>query len=193
MVKVEMHFLADVYVPCDVCKGQRYNKQTLEVKYRGKSISDVLKMPIEDAAELFMKIPSIHEKLQCLIDVGLGYMELGQSATTLSGGESQRIKLARELSKKSTANMLYILDEPTTGLHASDNEKLLKILHRLVDNGNTMIIIEHNMDVIKTADYILDMGPKGGDEGGEILAFGSPEEIVNCETSLTGKYLKKYI
>jgi excinuclease ABC subunit A len=193
MVKVEMHFLADVYVICDTCKGKRYNNETLEIKYKGKSISDVLEMPIDKALELFKKIPTIADKLQCLSDVGLGYMKLGQSATTLSGGESQRIKLARELSKRATGNILYILDEPTTGLHFVDIKKLLIVLHRLVDQGNSMIIIEHNMDVIRTADHIIDMGPKGGDEGGMVVVQGRPEDVAKCKESLTGKFLKKYI
>jgi excinuclease ABC subunit A len=193
MIKVEMHFLPDVYVPCDVCKGKRYNRETLEVIYRGKSISDVLEMSIKDAYEFFKPVTAIAEKLKCLMDVGLDYMRLGQSATTLSGGESQRIKLARELSKRDTGNTLYILDEPTTGLHSNDIKKLLDVLQALVDQGNSMIVIEHNMDVIKTSDYVIDIGPRGGINGGQLVACGSPEEVSLCEESVTGQYLVKYL
>lgn len=190
MIKVEMHFLPDVYVPCDVCKGKRYNRETLEIKYKGKSIHEVLDMTVEDAREFFSAIPAISRKLQTLIDVGLSYIRLGQSATTLSGGEAQRVKLARELSKRDTGKTLYILDEPTTGLHFHDIQQLLTVLHRLRDHGNTIVIIEHNLDVIKTADWIIDLGPEGGSGGGEILTAGSPEEIVKCERSHTARFLK---
>lgn len=193
IVKVEMHFLPDVYVPCEVCKGAKYNKETLEVKYMNKSISDVLNMSIRDAYELFKAITLISDKIKCLIDVGLDYMKLGQSATTLSGGESQRIKLSRELSKKETGNTLYILDEPTTGLHSADIKKLLEVLQTLVDQGNTLVVIEHNMDVIKTADYIIDIGPQGGEKGGRLVGVGTPEEIANIKDSLTGQSLIHYL
>jgi len=191
--KIEMHFLADVYVECDVCKGKRYNRETLEVKYNKKSISEVLDMTVAEGYEFFKKIPSIKQKLKTLVDVGLDYIKIGQSATTLSGGEAQRIKLSKELSKKSTGRTLYILDEPTTGLHFDDVKKLLNILHTLVDEGNTVIIIEHNLDVIKTADHIIDLGPKGGKNGGYIIYQGSPEKIINSKKSFTGMYLKNYI
>ncbi|WP_369743154.1 excinuclease ABC subunit UvrA [Pseudidiomarina sp. PP-1MA] len=190
VIKVEMHFLPDVYVPCDVCKGKRYNRETLEIKYKGKSIHEVLDMTVEDAREFFAPIPAIARKLQTLMDVGLSYIRLGQSATTLSGGEAQRVKLARELSKRDTGKTLYILDEPTTGLHFHDIQQLLTVLHRLRDHGNTIVIIEHNLDVIKTADWIIDLGPEGGSGGGEILTAGSPEEIVKCERSHTARFLK---
>ena len=193
IVKVEMHFLPDVYVPCEVCKGAKYNKETLEIKYMGKSIFDVLNMPIRDAYELFKPITVISEKIKCLMDVGLDYMKLGQSATTLSGGESQRIKLSRELSKKETGNTLYILDEPTTGLHSSDIKKLLDVLQTLVDQGNSIVVIEHNMDVIKTADYIIDIGPFGGAKGGRLVGAGTPEEIALIKESLTGQSLVTYL
>ena len=193
IIKVEMHFLPDVYVPCEVCKGARFNRQTLEIKYKGYSISDILGMKVEDALKLFKNIPAIKNKLQTLYDVGLGYIELGQPAPTLSGGEAQRIKLASELSKSSTGKTLYILDEPTTGLHFADIDKLLKILRRLTSFGNTVVVIEHNLDVIKTCDYIIDLGPEGGDRGGYIVAEGHPEEIIQCSKSYTGKYLKKYL
>lgn len=189
--KIEMHFLPDVYVQCEVCKGRRFNEQTLDVKYKGQSISDVLNMTVEDALRIFVNVPSIKNKLQTLYDVGLGYIKLGQSATTLSGGEAQRIKLAAELSKTSTGRTLYILDEPTTGLHFADVDKLLNVLQALVRQGNTVLVIEHNLDVIKTADYIIDLGPEGGQEGGEIIAKGSPEEIARSARSYTGQYLKK--
>lgn len=191
--KIEMHFLPDVYVPCDVCKGKRYNYETLEIKFKGKNISDVLDMTVEEALEFFDKVPKIKNKMQTLNDVGLGYIKLGQSSTTLSGGEAQRVKLATELSKRATGKTLYILDEPTTGLHIADVHRLVEILQRLVDTGNTAIVIEHNLDLIKTADYIIDLGPEGGDAGGEIVACGTPEQIVKNERSYTGKFLKKYL
>ena len=191
--KIEMHFLPDIYVPCEVCKGKRYNRETLEVKYKGKSIADVLDMTVEEALEFFNKIPKIKQKMQTLYDVGLGYIKLGQPSTTLSGGEAQRVKLATELSKRATGKTLYILDEPTTGLHIADVHKLVDILQRLVDTGNTIIVIEHNLDLIKTADYIIDLGPEGGENGGEIIAVGTPEQICKNERSYTGKFLEKYI
>ena len=191
--KIEMHFLPDIYVPCEVCKGKRYNHETLEVKYKGKNIADVLDMTVEEALEFFDKIPKIKNKIQTLNDVGLGYIKLGQPSTTLSGGEAQRVKLATELSKRATGKTLYILDEPTTGLHIADVHKLIDILQRLVDTGNTIIVIEHNLDLIKTADYIIDLGPEGGDNGGEIVAIGTPEQICKNERSYTGKFLKKYL
>ena len=190
VIKVEMHFLPDVYVPCDVCKGQRYNRETLEVQYKGKNIHQVLEMTVEDAHDYFDKIPAIARKLKTLMDVGLSYIRLGQAATTLSGGEAQRVKLARELSKRDTGKTLYILDEPTTGLHFADIEQLLVVLHRLRDHGNTIVVIEHNLDVIKTADWIIDLGPEGGAGGGEILIAGTPDEVAECERSHTGHYLK---
>jgi len=189
IIKIEMHFLPDVYVPCEICKGNRYNRETLEVKYKGKSIAEVLAMTIEDATEFFVNIPKIHRKLQTLMDVGLGYMDLGQPATTLSGGEAQRVKLAAELYRRSTGKTLYILDEPTTGLHVDDIDRLLQVLHRLVDSGESVLVIEHNLDVIKTADYLVDLGPEGGTGGGTIVATGSPEEVAKVEKSYTGKYL----
>jgi excinuclease ABC subunit A len=191
--QIEMHFLPDIYVTCEVCKGQRYNKETLAIKYKGLSISEVLDLDVQDAMEVFENVPSIAKKLRTLIDVGLEYVKLGQAATTLSGGEAQRVKLARELSKTSTGKTLYILDEPTTGLHFDDIKKLLKVLHRLVAMGNTIIVIEHNMDVIKCADHIIDLGPEGGDGGGTVVCSGSPEDVVNCPTSFTGKFLKEYV
>ncbi|NQT94874.1 MAG: excinuclease ABC subunit UvrA, partial [Candidatus Omnitrophica bacterium] len=191
--KIEMHFLPDVYIACQVCKGKRFNQQTLDVKYKGKSISDVLEMPVDDAMELFYNIPPIRNKLKTLADVGLGYIELGQSATTLSGGEAQRVKLSTELSKKATGKTLYILDEPTTGLHFADVSKLLSVLMRLVDHGNTVLIIEHNLDVIKSADYIIDLGPEGGEKGGRVVASGSPEDIAKKKASYTATYLKKLL
>ena len=193
IVKIEMHFLADVYVPCEVCNGARYNRETLEVKYKGKNIYDVLEMTVEEALEFFSHIPKIQRKLQTLYDVGLGYVKLGQSATTLSGGEAQRVKLATELSKRSTGKTIYILDEPTTGLHIADVHKLIEVLQRLVDLGNTTIVIEHNLDVIKTADYIIDLGPEGGDKGGKIVICGTPEEVAKCKKSYTGEYLKRIL
>lgn len=193
IVKIEMHFLADIYVPCDVCKGARYNRETLEVKYKGKNIYDVLEMTVEEGLEFFSSIPKIKRKLQTLYDVGLGYVKIGQPATTLSGGEAQRVKLSTELSRRSTGKTVYILDEPTTGLHTADVHKLIEVLHRLVDNGNSVIVIEHNLDVIKTADWILDLGPEGGDEGGEIIAQGTPDQVAATEGSYTGQYLKKLL
>ena len=193
IIRIEMHFLPDIYVPCEVCKGHRYNRETLEVKYKGKSISDVLEMTVEEALDFFSNIPRIKQKIQTLYDVGLGYIKLGQPSTTLSGGEAQRIKLATELSKRATGKTLYILDEPTTGLHIADVHKLVDILQRLVDTGNSIIVIEHNLDLIKTADHIIDLGPEGGDKGGEVIAIGTPEQICKNEKSYTGKFLKKYI
>lgn len=190
IIKIEMHFLPDVYVPCEVCHGKRYAKETLEVKYKGKTISDVLDMTVEEALKFFENVTTIKNKLQTLYDVGLGYIKLGQPSTTLSGGEAQRVKLATELSKKSTGNTLYILDEPTTGLHMDDVNRLIKILQRLTDSNNTLVVIEHNLDVIKSADYIVDLGPEGGDGGGTIVATGTPEEIAKSEESYTGKFLK---
>ncbi|KJB86977.1 excinuclease ABC subunit A [Paenibacillus sp. E194] len=190
IIKIEMHFLPDVYVPCEVCKGKRYNRETLEVKYKGKNIADVLAMTIEDAVEFFQNVPRIHRKIQTLLDVGLGYMKLGQPATTLSGGEAQRVKLAAELYRRSTGKTIYILDEPTTGLHVADIDRLLHVLHRLVDSGESVLVIEHNLDVIKTADYIIDLGPEGGSGGGTIVAHGTPEQVVTVPASYTGKYLK---
>ena len=193
IVKIEMHFLADVYVPCEVCNGARYNRETLEVRYKGKNIYDVLEMTVEEALEFFEHIPKIKRKLQTLFDVGLGYVKLGQSATTLSGGEAQRVKLATELSKRPTGKTIYILDEPTTGLHTADVHKLIEVLQRIVESGNTVVVIEHNLDVIKTADYIIDLGPEGGDKGGKIVACGTPEEVAKCKKSYTGQYLKKVL
>ena len=193
IIKIEMNFLSDVYVPCEICKGKRYNKETLEVKYKGKNISDVLDMTVEEALEFFENIPRIKQKIQTLNDVGLGYIKLGQPSTTLSGGEAQRIKLATELSKRSTGKTLYILDEPTTGLHIDDVHRLVDILQRLVDNGNSVFVIEHNLDLIKTCDHIIDLGPEGGDKGGEIIAVGTPEKICKNERSYTGMFLKKYL
>ncbi|MEK4849582.1 excinuclease ABC subunit UvrA [Paenibacillus sp. FSL H7-0756] len=190
IIKIEMHFLPDVYVPCEVCKGKRYNRETLEVKYKGKNISDVLEMTVEDATEFFKNIPKIHRKMQTLLDVGLGYINIGQPGTTLSGGEAQRVKLASELYRRSTGKTLYILDEPTTGLHVDDIGRLLEVLHRLVDSGESVLVIEHNLDVIKTADYIIDMGPEGGSGGGTVLATGTPEKLISVEESYTGRYLK---
>ena len=193
IIKIEMQFLSDVYVPCEVCKGKRYNRETLEVKYKGKNIDDILNMTVEEALEFFENIPRIKNKIQTLYDVGLGYIRLGQPSTQLSGGEAQRIKLAYELSKRSTGKTLYILDEPTTGLHVDDVNRLVHIVQRLVDGGNTVVVIEHNLDMIKCADYIIDLGPEGGDKGGTIVAKGKPEEIVKVEDSYTGKYLKKLL
>jgi excinuclease ABC subunit A len=190
LVKIEMHFLPDVYVPCEVCKGKRYNRETLEVRFRGKSIADVLELTVEDALHFFENQPRIRQKLETVNDVGLGYIHLGQSATTLSGGEAQRVKLATELSKRDTGRTLYILDEPTTGLHFEDVRVLLEVLHRLVDRGNTVLVIEHNLDVIKTADWIIDLGPEGGTRGGTIVAAGTPEEVATIPASHTGRYLK---
>jgi excinuclease ABC subunit A len=193
ITKIEMHFLSDVYVPCDICNGRRYNRETLEVKYKGKNIYDVLEMTVEEALEFFANIPKIKNKIQTLYDVGLGYIKLGQSSTTLSGGEAQRIKLANELCKKSTGKTMYILDEPTTGLHSADIHKLIEILNRLVDAGNSMLIIEHNLDIIKIADYIIDIGPEGGVNGGTIIAEGTPEEVAKIEVSHTGRFLKNIL
>jgi excinuclease ABC subunit A len=190
ILKIEMNFLPDVYVPCEVCHGTRYNSETLEVKYKGKNIAEVLDMTVEEAAKFFAPIPKIARKLQTIIDVGLGYVHLGQSATTLSGGEAQRMKLAAELHKKANGKNFYILDEPTTGLHTDDIKRLLDVLQRLVDNGNTVLVIEHNLDVIKTADHLIDLGPEGGDGGGQIVATGTPEEIAEVAESYTGQYLK---
>jgi excinuclease ABC subunit A len=185
-----MHFLPDIYVPCEVCKATRYNRETLQVRYKGKSIADVLAMSVEEALKFFENVPSIKSRLETLYDVGLTYVTLGQPATELSGGEAQRIKLAKELSKRSTGKTLYILDEPTTGLHAADVHKLLEVLHRLVDTGNTAIVIEHNLDVIKTADWIIDLGPEGGDGGGLVIATGTPEDIIEVRESYTGEFLR---
>ena len=193
ILKIEMHFLPDIYVPCEVCKGARYNRETLEVKYKDKNIYDVLEMTVEEGLRFFEHIPKIRRKLQTLYDVGLGYIKIGQPATTLSGGEAQRVKLATELSKRSTGKTIYILDEPTTGLHTADVHKLIEVLQALVDAGNTVLVIEHNLDVIKCADHIIDLGPEGGDGGGEIVAQGTPEQVAKCEQSYTGQYLKKYL
>ena len=193
ILKIEMHFLPDIYVPCEVCKGARYNRETLEVKYKGKSIYDVLEMTVEEGLKFFEHIPKIRRKLQTLYEVGLGYIKIGQPATTLSGGEAQRVKLSTELSKRSTGKTLYVLDEPTTGLHTADVHKLVEVLQSLVDKGNTIVVIEHNLDVIKCADHIIDMGPEGGDEGGTVVVEGTPENVVKCEKSYTGKYLKKLL
>ena len=193
ILKIEMHFLPDVYVPCEVCQGKRYNRETLEVKYKGKSIYDVLEMTVEEALTFFENVPFVRRKIQALYDVGLSYIKLGQPSTTLSGGEAQRIKLATELSRRSTGRTVYILDEPTTGLHFADVHKLTEILQRLAEGGNTVIVIEHNLDVIKTADYIIDMGPEGGDGGGTMVACGTPEEIAEVSESYTGYYVKKYL
>ncbi|WP_018212120.1 excinuclease ABC subunit UvrA [Desulfitobacterium hafniense] len=193
IIKIEMHFLPDVYVPCEVCRGARYNRETLEVKYKGKSIAEILDMTVDEAVEFFQAVPRILRKMQTLQDVGLGYIRLGQPATTLSGGEAQRIKLATELSRRSTGKTIYILDEPTTGLHMADVDRLLEVLHRLVDGGDTVLVIEHNLDVIKTADYLIDLGPEGGNGGGRVVITGTPEEVAACPTSYTGKFLKKYL
>jgi len=191
--KIEMHFLPDVYITCEVCKGKRYNHETLEVRYKGKNIYEVLEMTVDEAYEFFYSIPSIKQKLETLKRVGLGYIKLGQPATTLSGGEAQRVKLSTELSKRATGNTLYILDEPTTGLHFADVAKLIDVLQSLVDKGNTVIVIEHNLDVIKCADWIIDLGPEGGDAGGRIVAEGSPEDIAKIKQSYTGQFLKKIV
>ena len=193
VIKVEMHFLPDVYVTCDQCHGSRFNRETQEIKYKGKSISDILDMTIEECAQFFKNQPPIFQKLSCLCRVGLGYLTLGHKATILSGGEAQRVKLAKELSRKSTGNTLYILDEPTTGLHMDDIDKLLNILHILVEAGNSVVVIEHNMDVIKTADWIIDIGREGGENGGNLVVEGTPETVAQCEESYTGKYLRKYL
>ena len=190
LIKVEMHFLPDIYVVCDVCKGKRYNRETLDIKYKGKNISEILQMSVEETRDFLDAIPVIVRKLQTLMDVGLSYIKLGQNATTLSGGEAQRVKLSRELSKRDTGKTLYILDEPTTGLHFHDIKQLLHILHRLRDHGNTIIVIEHNMDVIKTADWIIDLGPEGGEKGGQVIARGTPEDIAKHKKSYTGQFLQ---
>ncbi|HNT61792.1 MAG TPA: excinuclease ABC subunit UvrA, partial [Candidatus Desulfobacillus denitrificans] len=193
LVRVEMHFLPDIFVPCDVCHGKRYNRETLEIRYKGRTIHDVLRMTVEQAHGFFDAVPVVARKLETLLDVGLGYIELGQSATTLSGGEAQRVKLALELSKRDTGRTLYILDEPTTGLHFQDIEMLLKVLARLRDHGNTIVVIEHNLDVIKTADWIVDLGPEGGEGGGRIVAAGTPEQVAQQAGSHTGRYLKQLL
>ncbi|MDE2560892.1 MAG: ATP-binding cassette domain-containing protein, partial [Sphingomonadales bacterium] len=190
LIKIEMHFLPDVYVTCEECGGKRYNRETLEVKFKGHSIADVLDMTIEDAEEFFKAVPPIRDKMHMLNEVGLGYVKVGQQATTLSGGEAQRVKLAKELARRSTGQTLYILDEPTTGLHFEDVRKLLEVLHRLVDQGNSVVVIEHNLDVIKTADWIIDLGPEGGVRGGEIVAVGTPETVAQDKRSFTGQYLR---
>ena len=191
--KIEMHFLSDVYVPCEVCNGKRYNRETLEIKYKGKNIYDVLEMTVEEGLEFFSNVPKIQRKLQTLCEVGLGYVKIGQPATTLSGGEAQRVKLATELARRSTGRTIYILDEPTTGLHVADVHKLIDVLQSLTDAGNTVVVIEHNLDVIKTADYIIDLGPEGGNRGGEVVVTGTPEQVAACEASYTGQYLKKVL
>ena len=191
MIRVEMHFLPNVYVTCEECHCKRYNRETLDIRYKGKTISEVLEMTAEGANEFFSTLPAIHEKLQTLCEVGLGYLRLGQPATTLSGGEAQRIKLARELSKRETGRTVYILDEPTTGLHFADIQRLLDVLNRLTNRGNTVVVIEHNMEVIKSADYIIDLGPEGGEKGGEVVACGTPEDLVRNPISYTGQFLKR--
>ena len=188
-----MHFLADVYVECDQCLGKRYNRETLEIKFKDKNISDVLEMTVSEAEDFFKAVPSIREKMSTLKRVGLGYIKVGQQATTLSGGEAQRVKLAKELSRRSSGSTLYILDEPTTGLHFDDIKKLLEILHELVDKGNTVVVIEHNLDVIKTADYVIDIGPEGGDKGGEVVCQGTPEYIKTIKESFTGEFLSPFV
>ena len=193
LIKIEMHFLPDVYVPCEVCKGKRYNRETLEVRYKGKNIAEVLEMTVEEALGFFENIPKIRDKLQTLLDVGLGYIRLGQSSTTLSGGEAQRVKLATELSKRATGATVYVLDEPTTGLHTADVQRLIDILNRLADAGNTVVVIEHNLDVIKVADHIIDLGPEGGDGGGTVVYAGTPEGCARCAESATGEYLRKVL
>ena len=193
IIKIEMHFLPDVYVPCEVCHGKRYNRETLDIHYKGKSIYDVLDMSIDEGVQFFANVPKISRKLNTLQSVGLGYIKIGQSSTTLSGGEAQRVKLATELSKRSTGKTIYVLDEPTTGLHSADVHKLIDILNTLVDNGNTVLIIEHNLDVIKSCDYIIDLGEEGGNLGGNIVVTGTPEDVAKCEKSYTGKYLKNVL
>ncbi|MCI5124463.1 MAG: ATP-binding cassette domain-containing protein, partial [Candidatus Electrothrix sp. AR5] len=193
VLRIAMHFLPDIYVTCETCQGKRYNRETLEIKYRGKNIADILAMTVEEALEFFQNIPPIKNRLQTVLDVGLGYITLGQSSVTLSGGEAQRVKLARELSKRSTGQTLYILDEPTTGLHPADIQHLLLVLNRLVDSGNTVVVIEHNLDVIKTADHIIDIGPEGGDGGGQVVACGTPEEVAAVPESFTGRFLQQVL
>ncbi|MBM3627760.1 MAG: ATP-binding cassette domain-containing protein, partial [Alphaproteobacteria bacterium] len=193
VIKIEMHFLPDVYVTCDACHGKRYNRETLEVAFKGKSIADVLEMTVDEAAEFFQAVPAIREKMQTLQRVGLGYIHVGQQATTLSGGEAQRVKLAKELSRRATGRTMYILDEPTTGLHVADVDKLLEVLHALVEGGNTVVVIEHNLEVIKTADHVVDLGPEGGDKGGRVVASGTPEDVVRVRESHTGRYLAPYL
>ena len=193
IVRIQMHFLPDVYVPCEVCHGKRYNRETLECQYKGKSISEVLDMTVEEALRFFDRVPQIRTKIQTLYDVGLGYVRLGQPSTELSGGEAQRIKLAAELSRRATGRTIYVLDEPTTGLHFEDVRKLVEILHRLVEGGNTVIVIEHNLDVVKNADYLIDMGPEGGERGGTVVACGTPEEVAEEPQSYTGQFLKKIL
>jgi len=193
VIKIEMHFLPDVYVRCDACKSRRYNRETLEIKFKNKSISDVLDMTVDEGVELFKAVPAIRTKLEALDRVGLGYIQVGQPATTLSGGEAQRVKLAKELSRRATGRTLYILDEPTTGLHFEDVRKLLEVLHALVEQGNTVVVIEHNLEVIKTADWIIDLGPEGGDKGGRIVATGTPEQLARVPESYTGQYLAQYL
>ena len=193
IIKIEMHFLPDIYVPCEVCKGKRYNRETLEIHYKGKSIYDVLEMTVDEGVEFFEHLPKIARKLKTLQEVGLGYIKIGQPATTLSGGEAQRVKLSTELSKRSTGKTIYILDEPTTGLHTADVHKLIDVLQRLTDQGNTVLVIEHNLNVIKIADHIIDLGPEGGDGGGTVVAQGTPEEVAQCPQSYTGQYLKPYL
>ena len=190
VIKIEMHFLPDVYVTCETCKGARYNRETLEIKFKNKSIADILDMTVEDAKDFFKAVPSIRDKMVALDRVGLGYIKVGQQATTLSGGEAQRVKLSKELAKRSTGRTLYILDEPTTGLHFEDVRKLLEVLHELVEQGNTVIVIDHNLDVVKTADWIIDIGPEGGDGGGQVVAEGTPEAVADISSSYTGRYLK---
>jgi excinuclease ABC subunit A len=193
MIRIEMHFLPDVYVPCEVCGGKRYNRETLDIRYKGASIADVLAMSVEEALEFFGKEPKLRRRLQTLHDVGLDYVKLGQPATTLSGGEAQRVKLAAELSKVATGRTLYILDEPTTGLHIHDVAKLLEVLQRLVDAGNTVLVIEHNLDVIKQSDWVIDLGPEGGDAGGRVIATGTPEQVAEVEESSTGQFLRRVL
>jgi excinuclease ABC subunit A len=188
-----MHFLPDIYVPCEVCKGRRYNRETLEVYYKGKSIYDILEMTVDQGVEFFEHLPKIARKLKTLQEVGLGYIKIGQPATTLSGGEAQRVKLSTELSKRATGQTIYILDEPTTGLHTADVHKLIEVLQKLTDQGNSILVIEHNLDVIKSADYVIDLGPEGGDGGGTVVAAGTPEDVAKCEKSYTGQYLKKHL
>jgi excinuclease ABC subunit A len=193
VIKIEMHFLPDVYVTCDACQGKRYNRETLDVAFKGKSIADTLEMTVDEAADFYRAVPAIRDKMQTLQRVGLGYIHVGQQATTLSGGEAQRVKLAKELSRRATGRTMYILDEPTTGLHVADVDKLLEVLHALVEGGNTVVVIEHNLEVIKTADWVIDLGPEGGDKGGNIVASGTPEEIAAAAQSHTGRYLAPYL